>query len=99
MTYRNLTIEFLNSFDFEPYVVRDSCVIFILFGTQYSFTQKEFGDLLGFQTTSDAILELPMGYFMSRDIEKFWSDITGGGGSYPSTQLSHIIHNPTLRYL
>ena len=65
MTYKNLTLEFLSSFDFEPYVGQDGYIIFRLFGTEYSFTQKEFGDLLGFQTTPDAILELPMGYFMS----------------------------------
>ena len=35
---------------------------------------------------------------MSRDIDKFWSDITGGGGPDPSTQLSHRIHNLAFRY-
>ena len=84
VTYRNLTLEFLSSLDYEPYV--DSGYIsFRLFGTDYTFNHKEFGDLLGFQTTPDAIPELPLGYFMSRDIDKFWSDITGGGGPDPST--------------
>lgn len=42
--------------------------------------------------------EIPLGYFMQDEIDKFWSDITGGGSPGPSTQLSNIIHNPTFRY-
>ena len=64
-TYRNLTLEFLSSFSYEPYVDQVGRTTFRLFGTEYAFTSKEFGDLLGFQTTPDAIPELPMGYFMN----------------------------------
>ena len=98
VTYRNLTLEFLSSFEFEPYNGQDGYLTFRLFGIEYCFTQREFGDLLGFQTTPDAIPELPVGYFMTRDIEKFWRDITAGGSLDPSTQLSPVIHNPAFRY-
>lgn len=36
---------------------------------------------------------------MQDELDKFWSDITGGGGTDPSTQLPNKIHNPTFRYL
>ena len=39
-----------------------------------------------------------MGYFLGKEVEKFWSDISGGGSQDPSTQLSYVIHNPTFRY-
>ncbi|KAI5443202.1 hypothetical protein KIW84_012023 [Lathyrus oleraceus] len=55
-------------------------------------------EALGFQTTPDAIPETPMGYFLGKEVEKFWSDISGGGSQDPSTQLSHVIHNPAFRY-
>jgi hypothetical protein len=97
-TYRNLTLEFLSSFAYDPYSGPDGHVVFRLFGTEYSFSQKEFGDLLGFQTTPDAILETSMGDFLSREVEKFWSNISGGGSQDPSTQLSQVIHNPAMRY-
>ena len=97
-TYRNLTLEFLSSFDYDPYSGPDGYAAFRLFGVEYSFSQKEFGDLLGFQTTPDAIPETPMGYFLGKEVEKFWSDISGGGSQDPSMQLSHVIHNPAFRY-
>ena len=50
VTYRNLTLEFLSSFEFEPYNGQDRYLTFRLFGIEYCFTQREFGDLLGFQT-------------------------------------------------
>lgn len=42
--------------------------------------------------------ELPVGDFMQNELDKFWSDITGGGGPDPSIQLLNRIHNPALRY-
>lgn len=97
-TYRNLTLEFLSSFTYDLYSIPDGHAVFRLFRTEYSFMQKEFDDLLGFQTTPDAIPETPMGYFLSREVEKFWSDISGGGSQDPSTKLSQVIHNPAMRY-
>ncbi|KAI5417479.1 hypothetical protein KIW84_042185 [Lathyrus oleraceus] len=97
-TYRNLTLKFLSSFDYDPYSGPDGYAAFRLFGIEYSFRQNEFGDLLGFQTTPDAIPETPMGYFLGKEVEKFWSDISGGGSQDPSTQLSQAIHNPVLWY-
>jgi hypothetical protein len=47
-TYRNLTLEFLSSFDYDPYSGPDGYAVFRLFGIEYSFSQKELGDLLGF---------------------------------------------------
>ena len=69
VTYRNLTLEFLSSFEFEPYNGQDGYLTFRLFGIEYYFTQREFGDLLGFQTTPDDIPELPVSYFMTRNRE------------------------------
>lgn len=97
-TYRNLTLEFLSSFHYDPWAGPDGLAVFRLFGIDYSFSHKEFGDLLGFQTTPDAIPDTPMGYFMSREVEKFWTKISGGGSQDPSTQFSQVIHNPALRY-
>ncbi|KAI5425497.1 hypothetical protein KIW84_031340 [Lathyrus oleraceus] len=97
-TYRNLTLEFLSSFDYDPYSRPDGYAAFRLFGIEYSFSQKEFGDLLGFQTTPDAIPETLMGYFLGKEVEKFLSDISEGGSQDPSTQLSQAIHNPSFRY-
>ncbi|KAI5436664.1 hypothetical protein KIW84_022975 [Lathyrus oleraceus] len=97
-TYRNLTLEFLSSFDYDLYSGPDGYAAFRLFGIEYSFSQKEFGDLLGFETTPDAIPETPMGYFLGKEVEKFWSDISGGGSQDPSMQLSRAIHNPAFRY-
>ncbi|KAI5399614.1 hypothetical protein KIW84_064804 [Lathyrus oleraceus] len=70
-TYRNLTLEFLSSFAYDPYSGPDGHAVFRLFGIEYSFIQKEFGDLLGFQTTPNDIPKTPMGYFLSREVEKF----------------------------
>ncbi|KAI5396302.1 hypothetical protein KIW84_062494 [Lathyrus oleraceus] len=39
-----------------------------------------------------------MSYFLSRDVEKFWSDIMCGGSPDPSTQISSKIHNPSFKY-
>jgi hypothetical protein len=39
-----------------------------------------------------------MGYFLGKEVEKFWSDISCGGSQDPSTQLSQAIHNPAFRY-
>ena len=97
-TYRNLTLEFLSSFNYDPYSGPDGYVAFRLFGIEYSFSQKEFGDLLGFQTTPDAISETSIGYFLVKEVEKFYSDISDGGSQDPSTQLSQAIHNPAFRY-
>jgi hypothetical protein len=101
VTYRNLTLEFLSSLTYEPYVGHTSdggYINFRLFGTKYTFNHKHFCDLLGFQTAYDASSELPMIYFLSRDVENIWSDITCGGSPDPSTQISNKIHNPTFRY-
>jgi hypothetical protein len=67
-------------------------------GAEYTFNHKHFGDFLGFQTAYDASSELPMSYFLSRDVEMFWSDITCGGSPDPSTQISNKIRNPAFRY-
>ena len=64
-------MELLSSFDYDPYSGPDGYAAFRLFGVEYSFSQKEFGDLLGFQTTPDAILKTPMGYFLGKEVEKF----------------------------
>ena len=48
---------------------------FRLFGTEYTLTTKEFGDFLGFQTGPTAITELPLSYYIDRDIDKFWQDL------------------------
>ena len=100
-TYRNLTLEFLSSMDYNPRVGEGDergCLSFRLFGTEYTLTIKEFGDLLGFQTGPTAITEFPLSYYMDRDIDKFWQDITDRASLDPSTQLSRKIHNPAFRY-
>lgn len=51
VTYRNLTLEFLSSLNYETYVRRGDeggRINFRIFDTEYSFTLKQFGDLLGF---------------------------------------------------
>jgi hypothetical protein len=101
VTYRNLTLEFLSSLIYRPYVGHASdggYINFRLFGAEYTFNHKRFSDLLGFHTAYDASSELPMSYFLSQDVEKFWSDITCGGSPDPSTQISNKIHNPAFRY-
>ena len=101
VTYRNLTLEFLSSLEYEPYVgTREDRgrISFRMFGAEYAFTLRQFGDLLGFETALTAIPELPLGYFMSSDIDRFWRAITDGGSLDPSEQLSKRIHNPTFRY-
>lgn len=70
-----------------------------MFGIEYTFNHKEFDELLGFQCGIDVMPEIPLGYFIQDEIDKFWNDITGGGNPDPSTQLSNIIHNPTFLYL
>ncbi|XP_058762818.1 uncharacterized protein LOC131636188 [Vicia villosa] len=100
-TYRNLTLEFLSSLDYNPWVGEGDGrgrINFILFSTEYTLNIKEFGDLLGFQTGPTAITEMPLNYFLSRDIDKLWQDITDGASLDPSTQLSRKIHNPAFRY-
>lgn len=42
--------------------------------------------------------EPPVVNFMQDELDKFLSDITGGGSPDPSIQLSNRIHNPTFRY-
>src|SRR4051812_40315832 len=86
VTYRNLTLEFLSSLDYEPYVDNGDAMGYInfrLFGTEYVFNLKQFGNLLGFQTGHDVIPELQLSYYMNKDIDKFWSDITNGGSLDP----------------
>lgn len=99
VTYRNLTLEFLSSLSYEPCIGIGSqrgYINFRLFGIEYTFNHKEFSELLSFQCGLDAMLEIPLGYFMQDEIDKFWSDIIGGGSHDPSTQLSNIIHNPAF---
>ena len=101
VTYRNLTLEFLSSLNYEPYIGRGfqrGHINFRMFGIEYTFNHKEFVDLLGFQCGLDAMPELPVGYFMQDEIDKFWSDITNRGIPDPSTQLSNKIQNPALWY-
>lgn len=42
--------------------------------------------------------EIPVDDFMQDELDKFWSDMTGGGGPDPSIQPSNRTHNPTFRY-
>ena len=44
------------------------------------------------------MLELPLGYFMTKDVEKFWDDITVGSSHDPDHMMSNVIHNLALRY-
>lgn len=96
VTYRNLTLEFLISLIYEPYIgisFQRGYINFRLFGIEYTFNHKEFAELLGFQYGPDAMPEIPLGYFMQDEIDKFLSDITERGSPDPSTQLSNKIHN------
>lgn len=67
VTYRNLTLEFLSSLSYEPYIgisFQRTYINFILFGIVYTFNHKEFAELLGFQYGPDVMPEIPLGYFM-----------------------------------
>lgn len=90
VTYRHLTLEFISSFTYEPYIGRGfkiGRINFRLFGNEYTFNHKDFTNLLGFHYGLDDMTELPVGDFMQDELDKFWSDITGGGGPNPSIQL------------
>lgn len=67
VTYMNQTMEFLSSLIYEPYIRIGSqrgYINFKLFGIEYTFNHKEFAELLGVQCGIDAMLEIPLGYFM-----------------------------------
>lgn len=101
VTYRHLTLEFLSSLAYEPYIGRGFKRVrinFRLFGNEYTFNHKDFANLLGFQCGLDVMHELLVGDFMKVELDKFWSDIPGGGGLDPSIQLSNCIHNLAFRY-
>ena len=57
-TYLNLTLEFLSSLDYDPYVDPASHISFRLFRKKYAFNHKEFSDLLGFLTYPDVRVTL-----------------------------------------
>lgn len=101
VTYKHLTLEFLSSLTYEPYIGRvfkRGRINFRLYRNEYTFNHKDFANLLGFQYGLNAMHELPVGDFMQDEFDKFWSDISDGRGPDPSSQLSNRIHNPAFRY-
>lgn len=61
VTYKNITLEFLSSLRYEPYIGIGSqrgYINFRLFGIEYTFNHKEFAELLGFQSSLDAMPEI-----------------------------------------
>lgn len=52
VTYKHITLEFISSLTYEPYIGRGfkrGHINFRLFGNEYTFNHKDFANLLGFQ--------------------------------------------------
>lgn len=79
MTYRNLTLEFLSSFDYRPNLVlgpSKGIVSFRLFGRNYRLNQGELARLLAFQHDPHVYSEVPTNDDMQLDLDYFWGEIT-----------------------
>lgn len=82
VTYRHLTLEFPSSLIYKPYIGRGfkrGHINFRLFGKEYTFSHRDFANLLGFQYGLDVIHEYPECDVMQDELDNFWSEITGEG--------------------
>src|ERR1051325_11722571 len=60
-TYRNLTLEFLNSLHYNPDVglgLARGVISFKLFGFTHRYTTRELADLLDFRVSVDVVIEI-----------------------------------------
>lgn len=81
VTYIHLILEFLSSLIYEPYIGRGfkrGRINFRLFGKEYTFSHRDFVNLSRFQYDLDVIHEYPECDVMQDELDKFWSNITGG---------------------
>ena len=98
-TYKNLTLEFLISFDYRPNLgLRPTrgIVSFRLFGRNYRLNQGELDRLLAFQYDPHVYSKAPINDDMQFELNYFWGGITK---YYPPNHLrmnQDLIHNPTI---
>lgn len=73
-TYKNLTLEFLSSYEYNPSVGIDRVqgfATFRLFGKEYQLTHDELAKLLAFQCGTQAYAEVPVGDDMQWELDFF----------------------------
>jgi hypothetical protein len=73
-TYRNLTLEFLSSFRYNPNyetLIHSGLVTFRLFGTTYRLTHRQVADLLGVPSGQDAFTAIQNDTFIDSELEYY----------------------------
>ncbi|CAJ2670172.1 hypothetical protein L195_g018629 [Trifolium pratense] len=99
--YRNLTLEFLSSFKYDPIYgkhLRRGLVSFRLFGNTYTYNHRDIAEFLGVPSGLDAITRVQNDSFMEGELKRYWGIITGNPNAAPNERFSSEIHNPAFRY-
>lgn len=100
-TYRNLTLEFLSSFEYRPKLglgPARGIVSFRLFGRNYCLNQGELAWLLAFQHGPHVYSEVPTDNDMQFELNYFWGGITEDYPPDHPRMNQDLIDNPTIRY-
>ncbi|WJX68337.1 hypothetical protein P8452_52715 [Trifolium repens] len=101
LVYRNLTLEFLSSFKYNPThgtSIHKGFVTFRLFGNTYRLTTGAIADFLGVPHGPDAFTEVQDDSYMESELEYYWGSISGNPNAAPEARFSTKIHNPAIRY-
>ena len=100
-TYRNLTLEFLNSLHYNPDVglgLARGVISFKLFGFTHRYTTRELANLLDFLVSADVVIEVPNDEYLDSQIDYFCGEISTLRHDSSIPRHSSEIHNPTIRY-
>ncbi|PNX57379.1 hypothetical protein L195_g058665, partial [Trifolium pratense] len=100
-TYRNLTLEFLSSFKYDPdygYSIHKGLARFRFFGIPYCFSNQGLAELMSAPSSRDAVTQIQEDEFMNYELQSFWGSISGDPNCEPEDRVSTQIHNPAIRY-
>lgn len=100
-TYRNLTLEFLSSFKYDPdygYSIHKGLVRFRIFVIPYRFSHQGLAELMSAPFSRDAVTQIQEDEFMNYELQSLWGSISGDPNCEPEDRVSTQIHNPAIRY-
>ncbi|KAK2402875.1 hypothetical protein QL285_052361 [Trifolium repens] len=91
LRYRNLTLEFLSSFKYNPTCgtsIHKGHVTFRLFGNTYRLTTRAIAEFLGVPHGPDAFTEVQDDLYMESALEYYWGNISGNPNAAPEARFS-----------
>ncbi|CAJ2652679.1 unnamed protein product [Trifolium pratense] len=100
-TFRNLTLEFLSSFKYEPNrgtYLHGGLVTFRMLGHTYHLTTHEIAEILGVPSGLNAFTKVQDDSFMDSELDYYWGSISGNPNTALSARYNTEIHNPAIRY-